>query len=583
MQKPIQHYIVLLVLLLAGTLFDAEGKKLPMSGDSVQWLPNTFNEKYLVFTDRNLYAVGERIYFKAFNISHPEIKKINWSRVFYMELIYPDGTAVKQAKYSLSPSGIDGYLEIPENLISGVYYIKAYTKWMRNFSALGYAYVTLKIVNPFKDDVLPSPADGSSTNTFRLDTQVEPDFISGEIICNTDKKSYHSREEVVVTFSLPDEGYGLENCMISVVERGAIQTDTYGIINTGNDDGGESRLTFLPDLRGMSLSGKIISRADNKPLEYTHVHLSILGEGAGYSKYQTGKNGEFVFNVQPGFEERNMFIIAEADNNRDMEIRIDKEFSTDRIQLIGQDFKLSPQEETAAQDIIFSMQVNRHFKDTKVKDTLKIISDSTKFSVFGPPTNTVIISNYIKLPTLGEVFYEIVPGVFLEKKKGKSRLMVYENHQKTSIYEPLVLMDNIPVLDHEKILAVSPDKIDRIETYNKIYIKGNSIFGGIVSIFSKKGDLAGIDLPENSFFFDYPALYPQQPLNIPEYIKNDADKNIPDYRNSLYWKTDISLNHSEQKKERFFTSDNTGEYIVIIRGISRDGKIVEGKCLFTVK
>ena len=33
----------------------------------------------------------------------------------------------------------------------------------------------------------------------------------------------------------------------------------------------------------------------------------------------------------------------------------------------------------------------------------------------------------------------------------------------------------------------------------------------------------------------------------------------------------------------FFTSDNSGDYVVLIRGVGEDGTIMQGKCYFSVE
>ena len=93
-----------------------------------------------MFTDRQIYAVGEKILFKALNVSNPELLEACWSKVLYLELMTPDGTTVAHGKYSMTCTGTQGYLMIPENLLTGNYYLVTYTKWMRNFPVSDFAF-----------------------------------------------------------------------------------------------------------------------------------------------------------------------------------------------------------------------------------------------------------------------------------------------------------------------------------------------------------------------------------------------------------------------------------------------------------
>ncbi len=94
--------------------------------------------------------------------------------------------------------------------------------------------------------------------------------------------------------------------------------------------------------------------------------------------------------------------------------------------------------------------------------------------------------------------------------------------------------------------------------------------------------MAGIDLPENSFFFDFTSFLPQVEPNFPEYEDQEFNSENPDYRNCLYWAPELGIGPGENAELDFFTSDNSGDYMVLIRGIMEDGSILMGKCDFRV-
>jgi len=116
--------------------------------------PDELNEKFVLFTDRNYYAVDETVYFKAFNNSHPLVKEKNWSKVLYVELVNNKGIAAFKGKYKLSSSGAHGSFDIPSDIQSDNYFLIAYTKWMRNFSPQVFAYLKVCVINPNKSYVI---------------------------------------------------------------------------------------------------------------------------------------------------------------------------------------------------------------------------------------------------------------------------------------------------------------------------------------------------------------------------------------------------------------------------------------------
>ena len=113
----------------------------------VSSLPDSYNESYVLLTDRNMYAVGEKILFSAFNISPPAIRDACWSRVIYVHLLKTDGTSVAEDKFPLACSAASGFLYVPDDILTGNYYLCAYTKWMRNFSPALFSFVPLTIIN----------------------------------------------------------------------------------------------------------------------------------------------------------------------------------------------------------------------------------------------------------------------------------------------------------------------------------------------------------------------------------------------------------------------------------------------------
>ncbi|KPL23471.1 MAG: hypothetical protein AMS23_06570, partial [Bacteroides sp. SM1_62] len=160
--------------------------------DSSLALPGSLNERIQVMTDRHIYAVGEKILFAGFNIIPPELDTSCWSKVLYLELLTPGGKAVAHGKFPMSRARASGYLPIPEDLLTGNYYLVAYTKWMRNFSPVNFHYQLVKIINPYTPQLETS--NFSSENGQTIDCEQKP--LKEEIICNTDKSSYHQREEV---------------------------------------------------------------------------------------------------------------------------------------------------------------------------------------------------------------------------------------------------------------------------------------------------------------------------------------------------------------------------------------------------
>jgi hypothetical protein len=575
------------ILLVSGLIFILNlADTYSLKFDKEQDLPEELNESFILLTDRNIYAVNENIYFKAFNYSHPLIIEKKWSKIFYVELVNNSGNAVYKGKFRISESGADGIIKIPENLLTGNYYLVGYTKWLRNFSPLKYAYLKIKVINPYNTALQGKSQNLSDTNNY--DNSYKLNFDNNKILCKTNESVYGIRKKVNVTLQFPDSrNLKTNNYCLSVIKSNAIDQENFGIINSGIEyyDYTDNNL-FLPELNNISISGTVIYKDNKTPVEYANIQLSVLGDNFNFFNYKTSDDGKFLFSIQPGYIKKEMFIACENNYQRPVEIHIDNDFSAKSVRFNNIPFSLSEEEQTIAEEIMFNMQLNKlyTFIDSNSSDNKQI--DTASLNFYGPALSTTYLKKYIELPTLEEVFIELVPDVIVLKRKGESFLQVQgkiKYHPDFSNFKPLILLDQMPVYDVNELLNISPSLIDHIEVVNEVYVKGETKYGGIVSIYSKKGDMAGIKLPENSMFFNFIGPVPKQKYDFPEYNKPGEKTNIPDFRNCLYWDPDISAAPDSQQNIEFYTSDATGEYLILIRGVNEDGKIITGNTKFVVK
>ena len=563
--------------------------------DSLPYLTDIYNERFILNTDRNIYAVGERILFRAFNTSHPEIQKENWSKVLYIELIKPNGTPVKQAKYPLTQYGAYGYLEIPGDLLTGNYYVVLYTKWMRNFSPADYTYNMIRIINPYKSQLEESC---NTVETFTDSVKIKNVTDSGTgtrqvlkkniIICKADKNIYQQRDKVIVKIDVPVEIISsLTGCCISVVRPGVKDTMGYpGLLPDFIYFAQTQNLSYIPEKKAITVSGKIVSKTNQKPVSKAGIQLSVLSENPGFSEYNTGENGEFLFVLDPLAGNHDLFITATHQSAQSIEILIDNDFSADRVKFNNMPFILTEQERERAKEIMFNMQVGKFYNNGIFKNIQPELTAVRPFNFYGKPSNVVYLDDYIELPTLEEVFIELVPEVYPVIRKKKTQLIMkneYYSNQSLS-FDPLILIDYLPINDLDNVLLLPPSRIQRIEVVNELFLQGKFFYGGIISIFTKENDLGGIELPENSFFFNFKNFEDQESIKFPEYPGNDStDANLPDYRNCLYWDPDLKIDPSRPTIASFYISDSRGEYIIYVRGVTKTGELIEGNCGFRVE
>ena len=541
-------------------------------------------EQVQLFTDRNIYAVNERIHFVAEHRVEGVAESTLWSSVLYVELVAPTGNPVAQGKYMLMRGRAQGTLHIPAAAITGNYYLKCYSRWMRNAGPGSFSYTPLKIINPFRSEVAAyAGGDKTSGKLPRVN------YREGGMDCGTSSSVYGAGDEVMLMLAGTLPAY-LEQlrCCVTVVPAGAIDLSGGQYILSGDNVEQEPyRVNYLPDLgSGVSVSGTVVG-PDQEPVSYATLHFSLLGESPDYFATISDEQGKFIFTSPAGEGEQELFVTPGQENGTALTVRIDQEYDSRPVSLTREKFDLSESEKEVARRIALNMQLSRAFMSGNLSQepAMEEPSRGKNTPFYGTRMKQLLIDDYVKLPNLEEVFINLIPDVQFYKKKGKNRIRILSDNNSIGIYNPLIMMDNISVFDHEAVLALSPEKIERIDLINEIYLKGNVAFGGVLAIYSRKGDMAGIDLPEGSYFFDYQLFYPQ-PEAADRVAPGQDDKlsgRIPDTRNTIFWRGDLQLKKGDSLEIPFRAPETPGDYVILVRGLDPMGEVLSATALFRVE
>jgi len=329
----------------------------------------------------------------------------------------------------------------------------------------------------------------------------------------------------------------------------------------------DSSETYYPETKGISLTGKLMNKEQKEPVPDQVVTMSIMGD-KDFSGYKTDRNGRFFFTLPDDTGKRDIFLSSADRSLSGSGFFIDNDFCTRPIDMPDSEFMLTAVEKKLALEMAVNERISREFMSIGISRQADTALSLRK-PFYGEPTGTLFMDKFIELPTLREYFDEISLEVKIrERKEGKYFKFVSENAGMMA-NDPLILVDWVVINDMEKVLSLSPQKILRIETVNKPYVKGNLTYGGIISIISRDGDFAGIDLPASGIFVKYDLFAPACPA---EYQVPVAP-NIPDARNTLLWIPEYQLLPGSENRITFHTPDSPGRYEILIRGVYPDGRV----------
>lgn len=114
------------------------------------------SEKIFAHTDKDLYLAGEIAWFKLYVVDADNNKPMDVSKLAYVEILNNEQKPVLQAKLSLDSGMGSGSLYLPATLNSGLYTVRAYTNWMKNFSPDFYFEKPITIINSLRSPNVPA-------------------------------------------------------------------------------------------------------------------------------------------------------------------------------------------------------------------------------------------------------------------------------------------------------------------------------------------------------------------------------------------------------------------------------------------
>lgn len=574
-----------LLPLLLGIVTMATAQQVPDAGTLRAPM---FREKILLVTDRTLYAAGDPVFFRIFNFSDPLLKENRWSMVAYLELINERQMSVARGKYHLGEEGASGQLLVPDSVSTGNYTLRAYTRWMRNFSAESFATVPLAVVNPHRPGQVgegPVPAGQPAEDPAPVEpvSELFRAITEGGIACEPERPRYGQRERVTVVIRTGEGTLAPEGYAISVTRKdftvpgkpGFSKLGRAGISNNGH-------VEFPPETRGISVAGKIVSSEDRTPVPYARVHVTLLGGAPDYFAFVADRQGEIRFSVPPRPGVRNALIAFDPGKGDALELEMEDAFSREFPGTPAAAVDVVGRRSGAVREIMVLSQLQEAFRTGSGNGDFP--ADSLYYPLFyGTPEYRYRPDDYVELPSLEEFFFELVPQVSVRRYRGERSLAMMDDAGFFLEYPPLILMDHVAMLNMDNLLDLEPRFVETIDVVNTIYIRGSNVYGGIIAMRSKQGNLAGAELPGGATIIELQTFdsgekaWPQ--LNR----QPSSDRRIPDLRATLFWEPQHEMDPGSETRLEFGASDIRGIYQVEVTGVTPEGKVVQGRCEFMVE
>lgn len=105
-------------------------------------------QKVYLHIDKKLYKAGEIIWFKAYLVDGANHLPDSISKNLYVELIGPDNTVIDMHRLLIKKGISFGDFEIKDTVPEGLYQVRAYTNWMKNFDVHYFFSENVQVINP---------------------------------------------------------------------------------------------------------------------------------------------------------------------------------------------------------------------------------------------------------------------------------------------------------------------------------------------------------------------------------------------------------------------------------------------------
>lgn len=548
------------ILLLFSLLFSVQ----------IMYGQTRIRERVYISTDREVYVAGDAVWLSAFCVDASTGHLSTFSKTAYVEVHSASGM-VQTAKIALDGGRGGGKLMLPNTIPTGNYKLIAYTALGASEdgfdSTLGAR--TLSVFNTISNErieggvevVQEIPAVVATQQTGALDVKANPGRV---VVLNKGSEA--------VSFSLTvHHSDGIP------APPGEHIADFVGALRTMPAASGFNS-EIIPEYEGEIIRARVTGTdADGiHALQDKFAFISSPGDGSNVYISSIDENGYVTFFTSNIYGEQEMFLEIEGtDRDNVCHLELTSPFlnldpgSIPSLALCSDYGK-------ALELRGLGMQLERAFN----ADTLYSAIPIKEYTTFDTESRkSYILDDYTRFPVMEELFVEFIPEIRTRQADGRREIQVLATDSRSNYRftrgAALVLLDGVPVLDHEKILSYDPLLVKRIDIYPDSYFVGIRGFSGIVNFVTYKGTLPSMVFEDNVRIVDFQGTsYPFA------YTCEGVGKEYPDYRQTLYWHPLLTLGPGESMEIDCKMPVYPGRFEAVAEGLTASGGPVSASSTF---
>jgi hypothetical protein len=322
--------------------------------------------------------------------------------------------------------------------------------------------------------------------------------------------------------------------------------------------------------------GRLLT-SDLKPAPSGELLLmSTPGKEAAFQYSTTDKDGDFSFNIHIDEGLKDLIFMPD-DVSKNYKIIIESPFSDQYLKTgVFVDSAVTTTPPYVAK-LSVNHQVQKIYEVHAIGGILNPSYQPIKpLRFYGKPDIELILADYINLPVMSEIFFELLPGVSMKKKKSTYEMSItYNIGDDLFVVSPCLMIDGVIIKDASIIANLDPEIVEKIDVIREKYVVGKYLFPAIINLITKSGDFNCVSIPDYMVRLPYRVTDPVSSFISPDYSSEEMKENrIPDYRNTLYWNPSVKTGDDGKARIEFWSSDNKSDYIISIQGITSEGEMV---------
>ncbi|NLA15422.1 MAG: hypothetical protein GX877_02655 [Bacteroidales bacterium] len=527
------------------------------------------HERLYLSTDKECYLAGEPVWVSVFCYDISSGKSSPVSAVAYLEIQNTGGSHV-QTKIALKYGRGSGVIDLPLSLPTGIYRLTGYTRYMHLESEDNFHARYITVYNPLS----PLRSDNVATTTAKEEESFpvykEPKEETRFGI-SANKKNYNVKQEVELTLkNLLPENVSASVSVFRVDGLNHFQNPsiTEVVSKTFQEEKTPFQLGTI-DYSGEVIHGYVVDQ-DNERVNHIEgfgAYLSIAGSDIQYITGEIQDNGKIRFFTSNLYGDGTLVSYIPSANDKKHHLILDPIYLFPTVANLPA-LVLDKKQEDVLLERSLAVQLYREFR----LDTLSVLKTYGNNLLFESSGISYKLDEYTRFPTMAEVMIEFIQEARFRTVRGERKLQVRLKYINGVTYEiedptpPLVLLDGIPVPDHEKIYNYPPSFVEEIIIYPHKYAFGPIYYNGIVFFKTYRGDYPELELEESMRIHDYKGV--QHPSSFGIVPK---DSRFPDLRHTLYWNPKVEIKDNESLTLRFQTAETTGTFKVVAEGLSSEG------------